>query len=299
MNDVPRRPSAAMDELAEELAARGLVEQTDFFISGRRPHEMRSSEYIGLREHPVVDVVGDHPVEHDSDAATGLAEPRLHPDHLAGVGQDLVEDEAHPRLVGVGRRQAARRQRGVVEVQDVAAGVADVVQRRTGRDRSAEQEAARLERCGGLGADQQVGDRQRRPVERLGVARRRRQLRLDPADEQLGDQGRVTEPRVGREPAAVGATEDDLVTDRPHDPAVARTGGGVGAVVPHDLRLVHAGLDQEAAYVVGDHRVASRTLRPRPRARRTASSTNTSRAASKSSVSMNTFMLALSGYQTR
>ena len=52
MNDVPRRPSAAMDELAEELAARGLVEQTDFFISGRRPHEMRSSEYIGLRELP-------------------------------------------------------------------------------------------------------------------------------------------------------------------------------------------------------------------------------------------------------
>ena len=52
MTDVPKRPSPAMDELAEHLAARGLIEQADFFISGRRPHEMRSSEYIGMRELP-------------------------------------------------------------------------------------------------------------------------------------------------------------------------------------------------------------------------------------------------------
>ena len=51
MTDVPK-PSAAMDELAEHLAARGLIEQADFFVSGRRPDEMRSSEYIGMRELP-------------------------------------------------------------------------------------------------------------------------------------------------------------------------------------------------------------------------------------------------------
>jgi hypothetical protein len=52
MTQVPRPPSPELDEVAEELVARGLVEQTDFFIPGRRPHEMRSSEYIGMRELP-------------------------------------------------------------------------------------------------------------------------------------------------------------------------------------------------------------------------------------------------------
>ena len=52
MSVEPRPPSPAMDELAEQLVARGLIEQADFFISGRKPGEMRSSEYIGMRELP-------------------------------------------------------------------------------------------------------------------------------------------------------------------------------------------------------------------------------------------------------
>ena len=52
MTTVPTPPSPELDRLAEEMVERGLVEHGDFFISGRRPGEMRSSEYIGMRGLP-------------------------------------------------------------------------------------------------------------------------------------------------------------------------------------------------------------------------------------------------------
>lgn len=52
MTTVPRPPTPELDQLADEMVARGLVEHMDFFIPGRRPHELRSSEYIGIRKLP-------------------------------------------------------------------------------------------------------------------------------------------------------------------------------------------------------------------------------------------------------
>jgi hypothetical protein len=40
-----------LDDLAEELSARGLVEQFDFYITGRFPAQVPSSEHIGMRHH--------------------------------------------------------------------------------------------------------------------------------------------------------------------------------------------------------------------------------------------------------
>ncbi len=42
-------PAALLDELADQLVARGLVEQGDFYITGRFPTQVPSSEHIGMR----------------------------------------------------------------------------------------------------------------------------------------------------------------------------------------------------------------------------------------------------------
>ena len=42
-------PAALLDELADQLVARGLAEQGDFYITGRFPHQVPSSEHIGMR----------------------------------------------------------------------------------------------------------------------------------------------------------------------------------------------------------------------------------------------------------
>ncbi|GAA4081981.1 hypothetical protein ACFFOS_27735 [Nocardioides kongjuensis] len=49
MTTTPGVPGNELDQLAEEMVARGLVEQADFVVDGRKPDEMRSSEYIGIR----------------------------------------------------------------------------------------------------------------------------------------------------------------------------------------------------------------------------------------------------------
>jgi hypothetical protein len=38
-----------LDDLAEELTARGLAEQGDFYVTGRFPDRVPSSEHIGIR----------------------------------------------------------------------------------------------------------------------------------------------------------------------------------------------------------------------------------------------------------
>lgn len=43
--------SERLNELADYLRARGLGEQIDFYITGRFPQEVPSSEHIGMREH--------------------------------------------------------------------------------------------------------------------------------------------------------------------------------------------------------------------------------------------------------
>lgn len=43
--------SRRLDDLADYLRARGLGEQVDFYITGRFPDQVPSSEHIGLREH--------------------------------------------------------------------------------------------------------------------------------------------------------------------------------------------------------------------------------------------------------
>lgn len=42
-------PQALLDGLADELAARGLGEQVDFYVTGRHPDSVPSSEHIGAR----------------------------------------------------------------------------------------------------------------------------------------------------------------------------------------------------------------------------------------------------------
>jgi hypothetical protein len=37
-----------LDRLAEELSDRGLAEQTDFYLTGRLPMDVPSSEHIGI-----------------------------------------------------------------------------------------------------------------------------------------------------------------------------------------------------------------------------------------------------------
>lgn len=44
-----RSPEGLLDDLAEELTARGLGEQIDFYITGRHPDAIPSSEHIGAR----------------------------------------------------------------------------------------------------------------------------------------------------------------------------------------------------------------------------------------------------------
>jgi hypothetical protein len=50
MTTDPRPPSPELDQLADEMVARGLVEDMDFVIPGRRPDQLASSEYIGIRK---------------------------------------------------------------------------------------------------------------------------------------------------------------------------------------------------------------------------------------------------------
>ena len=52
MTTAPQPPSPELDRLADEMVALGLVEQGDFVITGRKPGEMRSSEYIGMADLP-------------------------------------------------------------------------------------------------------------------------------------------------------------------------------------------------------------------------------------------------------
>ncbi|MET0524862.1 MAG: hypothetical protein ABWZ91_08680 [Nocardioides sp.] len=42
-------PDELLDGLAEELTARGLAEQGDFYVTGRFPDQVPSSEHIGIR----------------------------------------------------------------------------------------------------------------------------------------------------------------------------------------------------------------------------------------------------------
>lgn len=51
MTTQPGPPSPELDQLADEMVARGLTEKTDFVVPGRSPG-LRSSEYIGIRDLP-------------------------------------------------------------------------------------------------------------------------------------------------------------------------------------------------------------------------------------------------------
>ena len=51
MSEPSREVSEQMNEVAAYLRSRGLGEQIDFYITGRFPEEVPSSEHIGMREH--------------------------------------------------------------------------------------------------------------------------------------------------------------------------------------------------------------------------------------------------------
>jgi hypothetical protein len=69
-------PGPLLDELAEELTARGLVEQWDFYVTGRFPTQVPSSEHIGIRHHDgryevwYHDLGSDRTLEDGADFAT-------------------------------------------------------------------------------------------------------------------------------------------------------------------------------------------------------------------------------------
>ena len=47
----PITPAGRLDRLAEDLIARGYVENHEFYISGRVPHAYPPSELVGMRFH--------------------------------------------------------------------------------------------------------------------------------------------------------------------------------------------------------------------------------------------------------
>jgi hypothetical protein len=102
MTTVPGPPSPELDQLADEMVARGLAEQVDFVVAGRRPGELRSSEYIGIREMPE----GGYQVWYPDNASTKVF---IETDDFEAARAVFVDEAVHlAQGRGVKVKKAAR-----------------------------------------------------------------------------------------------------------------------------------------------------------------------------------------------